>query len=76
MEEISGCKSKGVERALGIKKQGGRGLLVDDPRVTTLPLPHHMDTVWVTCEAECVSTERCTKVDGHHDKMSRGAGWV
>lgn len=69
MVEVSCTKPKGMKLSIWPQQQGCRGLLISYSRVSTLPLPHHVDAVRVSCEGEGIATVRSPKVNGRHHKM-------
>ena len=70
VKEIARRKPERVELTVGFQQEGGGRLLVNHPRVATLPLPHHVHVVFgISRETECVAGKRRAEIDGDDDKL-------
>jgi len=49
--EVAGGESERVELSFGRQQQGGWSFLIDDARITALPLAHHVDAAAAAVEA-------------------------
>ncbi len=79
LHNVPGCEAERVELAVRVAQETSGRFLVDDARVTSLPLAHHVDGVGVAREAEGVPAERGAEVNSDDDKMAckkKTNGWI
>ena len=72
MVNIPRTEPKGMKFSVWSQEEGGRGLLVAHPWVSSLPLSHHVDAVRVTREGERVPAVGRAEVDGRYHEVLVG----
>lgn len=66
MIKVSCPKPKRMKFSIRLEEQCCGGLLVRDTRVPSFPLPHHVDTVWISGEGKGIPTVSRPEVNGCH----------
>lgn len=72
--EITSAEAKGVELSIGLEEKCGGCLLVGNTWITSFPLSHHVNAVWVPGEGEGIATVGGAKVycSNHKVLVCRG----